>query len=217
MERKDMKVINLYGEPSAGKTATMLTLTGYLKRLGFNADIAGEYYKELVYENTPLGEEDNLEEITKRTHSMVEKLGGQASIWATQRARLKRLDGTVDFAITDCPLPLIGYYSRGDSNPFLYDAIKHSHQEFNNIGFLIKREHTFEKRARVHDESAAQKIANELPEFLKQFSPEEKIITVTSGDNIEDVIVAHLIKNKVMTLDDLKKNKISSRSGMKLG
>lgn len=217
-ERRYMITINLYGEPSAGKTATMFGLTSYLKKLEFGADIGSEYYKELVYQSTPPGEEDNLAEITRRTHDMVEKLGGQISIFANQRARLKRLEGTVDFAITDCPLPLIGYYSKGDSNPFLFDTIKHAHSEFQSIGFLIKRTHKFEKRARVHNEEAAQKVADELPAFLKDFCPNEKIIVVNSGDNIEDVIFAHLIKEKVLDFKLPKSTlqKVEKNSGLKL-
>ena len=32
-----MKVINLFGEPSAGKTATMFALAGKMKKMGFKS------------------------------------------------------------------------------------------------------------------------------------------------------------------------------------
>lgn len=212
-----MKVICLYGEPSAGKTALMLSLTSRLKRLGVNADIAGEYYKEKVYENTPVGEEDNLAEITKRTHSLVDKTGGQLGIFAEQYKRLKRLEGTVDFAVTDCPLPLIGYYSRNDDDPHLFGSIKHRHSTFDNIGFLLKRTHEFESRARVHSEDEAMQVSKELPGFLSNFTDgKEKITIVKSCDDLDDIVLMHLIKDKHLMLPVPTLEKFEARTA-KLG
>lgn len=215
-----MKVINIYAEPSAGKTTAMLSLTSTLKKMGFSADIGSEYYKELVYQNTPEGQEDNLEEITKRTHDMVERLGGQHSIYANQRARLKRLNGNVDFAVTDCPLPLIAYYSKNDPDPFLGKSIQFSHNQFDNIDILIKRNHEYEKTARVHSEEASMKIASELPNFLEEFCEHKKnnknMIVVESSEEIEYVILFELMKAGLVTLPKHKQEKVELRSGMKL-
>ena len=46
-----MIVINLFGEPSAGKSTAAMDITARLKRKGINAEYVSEFAKDKVYEN----------------------------------------------------------------------------------------------------------------------------------------------------------------------
>ena len=47
----DTIVINLFGEPSAGKSTCAMDITAQLKRHGINAEYVSEFAKDKVYEN----------------------------------------------------------------------------------------------------------------------------------------------------------------------
>lgn len=194
-----MKVINLFGEPSAGKTATMLSLAGKMKKMGLSVDIASEFYKELVYENTHSGNA-HFDKIVENTRNQVLKFGGQLSILSEQNKRLARLSGTVDFAITDCPLPLIAYYTpKGYVEGFEKFALN-LFQSYDNCNFFIKRNHEFENKARVHSEEQALEISKELPSYLNKFLKGD-VKEVFTGDFIEDEILAILAEKDIIKLN----------------
>ena len=46
-------VVNLFGEPSAGKSTAAMDITARLKRKGINAEYISEFAKDKVYENNP--------------------------------------------------------------------------------------------------------------------------------------------------------------------
>ena len=49
---KQTKIINLFGAPSAGKSVICCELFALMKRNGLNVELALEYAKELVWENS---------------------------------------------------------------------------------------------------------------------------------------------------------------------
>ncbi len=81
-----MKVINFIGEPSAGKSATALSLAGLMKARELNAEYVDEHAKSLVLEER---------------HNC---LRDQLTITAEQNRKLSRLNGKFDYAIVDSPL-----------------------------------------------------------------------------------------------------------------
>lgn len=160
-----MKVINLFGAPSCGKTSTMLVLAGFMNKMGINADVAPEVYKEFIYDNTH-SYEDDVPVIAKRTSRNVAKFGGQLIILAEQNRRIARMSNSKDIIITDCPLPLISYYApEGYSVNFNNMAIE-LFNKYDNYNIYLRRGHEFQKQTRVHDEQQAQRIDAELYEFL---------------------------------------------------
>lgn len=194
-----MKVINLFGEPSAGKTATMFTLAGKMKKLGLSVDIASEFYKELVYENTSGNNHGDIDKIAENTLNHVIKFGGQLSILAEQNKRLARLSGTVDFAITDCPLPLIAFYTPRNYIDGFEQLAVNLFNTYDNCNFYIKRNHEFENKARVHNEKQAQEIALQLPQYLGKFIKAD-YTEILTGDFIEDEIISSLVSKKILNL-----------------
>ena len=45
-----MKIINFYGAPGTGKSTLACELFVYMKKHGYNVELASEYAKECVYE-----------------------------------------------------------------------------------------------------------------------------------------------------------------------
>lgn len=181
-----MKVINLFGAPSAGKSTTMLGLTYKMKLLKYNVENTPEFFKELIYEE-----------------GKVELFGGQLMVLAEQNKRLARLMNKADFVVTDCPLPLITYYT---DSKYIKDFKEFSLNLFNsyeNENFLIVRNHDFEKEKRNHNADQASIIERELPEFLdknnikfKTFKTNDELVEQLINSMIEDGVIHKPILNK---------------------
>lgn len=187
-----MKVINLYGPPGCGKSTTMEGLTYEMKLLGLSVECTPEVFKELI-----------LEEAEKTKH------GGQLTILAKQNARLVRLDGKNDFTITDCPLPLIGYYTPQDYITGFHDTINSLYNHYDNVNYFIIRKHEFENEKRSHDEEQSLRIEKEIPVFLDKYGIPFKTLesTVPSGERLVNRILTDLIETNVITLDHLSKSR----------
>ena len=77
-----MKVINLFGEPSVGKSTTAAGLFFAMKTLGYKVELVNEYAKMCVWEDR------------------ISTLDDQLYITAKQNHQLERLRSKVDYAIT---------------------------------------------------------------------------------------------------------------------
>lgn len=88
----DTIVINLFGEPSVGKSTCAMDITSKLKRNGINAEYVSEFAKDKVYENN--------DEIFKH----------QEYIFGKQSFKMGRVKDKVQVMIVDSPLIL----ERGD-------------------------------------------------------------------------------------------------------
>lgn len=144
-----MKVINLFGCPSAGKTTAAHALTGYLKSIGAKADFSSEFCKELIYSGNEIQFEN------------------QIFINALQYKKLHDMNRYgLDIVVTDAPLQLQKYYNQ---DKFYYKElsllIDKLIEEFENYNVLIKRVKPFNPHGRVTDEEHAIKTEKEL---LKQ-------------------------------------------------
>jgi AAA domain len=179
-----MKVINLFGAPSAGKSTTMLGLTYHMKLMGLSVENTPEFIKEMIYEG-----------------SKTELFGGQLYVLGEQNRRIARLNGKNDFAVTDCPLPLIGYYTPPDYAKGFEDFVKNLNNTYDNVNYYIERKHEFENEKRVHSEDQALEIERKLPKYLDSFGVKYK--TVESGENLVQVIIDDLIESKIITLAHL--------------
>lgn len=185
-----MKVINLFGAPGSGKSTTMLGLTYKMKMMGLSAENTPEFYKELI-----------LEEGDKA------KFGGQLHILNNQNIRLARLDGKNDFTVSDCPLPLIGYYTADDYIAGFHDLTTNLFNKYDNVNYFILRNHEYENEKRVHDEEASDKIAIELPLYLRKQGIELRYIE--SGPDLVDNIFDNLVETNIITKAHLAQSRNS--------
>jgi hypothetical protein len=174
-----MKVINLFGAPSSGKTTTMLNLTSDLKLIGLSVENTPEFYKELILED-----------------SYKAAFGGQLYILGEQNRRLARLEGKNEFAVTDCPLLLIGYYTPEEYIPGFSEFVKNLYNRYNNINYFILRKHNFEKEKRIHSEEQSNKIAEELLEMLNNYKIPFKVFN--SCHEISALIIEDMVREKIL-------------------
>jgi hypothetical protein len=192
-EKKEqkMKVINLIGAPGSGKSTTMLGMTYQMKMLGLSVENTPEYFKELILEGT-----DKC------------RFGGQLMVLAEQNKRLDRCVEKNDFVITDCPLPLIGYYTHkaGGYVSSFDNMSMELFEMYDNVVYFIERTHAFEEEKRNHGDKESRIIEQELPKYL-----EDRGVTfkkVKSHNGLVDDIIKDLILSNVIKAEQLKNNRI---------
>jgi nicotinamide riboside kinase len=137
-----MKLINLYGAPSSGKSVTAAQLFIKLKSQGVATELVGEFAKELIY----LGNEV--------------QLVNQVYIMGSQYRKLKDLERAgIEVAISDSPLLLQLVYCQGKS---YYEEIKalvlKLNSEFDNTDIYLNRIHPYQTYGRVHTEAESNEI-----------------------------------------------------------
>ncbi len=153
---KKLKVINLYGAPGVGKSATRSGVFWLMKVKGMSVEEVSEYAKYLVLAN--------------RTWQLKED---QLYIVAKQHHKMLILNGQYEYAITDSPLLLASYYGRLTSAPASFHTMCEEYdQRFENISFFLKRDFSkaataFETTGRVHSQEEAQTIEHEQKAFLE--------------------------------------------------
>lgn len=128
---KKLKIINLFGAAGIGKSSVRSGVYWLMNSLGYSIQEVDEYAKYL--------ELTNQRDILRNQQSIV---------LAHQHNKQVILKGKYEFAVTDSPLHLCGYYaSRGyvglqenPPMPHFNEVIMHSYQEFENINFYLTRD-----------------------------------------------------------------------------
>lgn len=153
---KNTKVINIFGAPGAGKTCFMAGLFSYMKKNGYSCEMVTEYAKDLVYEH--------------RKHTFTDEL----YIFAKQNHRLQRVNGQVDFIITDRPLPLSIIYAErtyGECSSSFYSIVKDTFNQYGNINFLLElpgSSNDYSQEGRFQDYSESMIIQNRFIAIMKE-------------------------------------------------
>jgi len=173
------KVINIFGGPGIGKTATAWSFAGYLKNKEFLVEYASEYAKELAYRENSKEDFDN-----------------QISLFAEQNRRIYSLiNKELDYIITDCPIlqchPYIGQsHSHFKTNRFEWEQhlewfILKTFNMYQNINFLMIRDPNkrYIQKGRFQDKAKAIEIDKQTEEILDKFQ-----IPYYSIKSFEDMI-----------------------------
>lgn len=90
-------VINLFGEPGAGKSTAAMDITARLKRKGINAEYVSEFAKDKVYENNG--------EVFKH----------QEYLFGKQSFKMGRVRDKVQVMVVDSPLILCIVYNNDET------------------------------------------------------------------------------------------------------
>ena len=147
-----MTVINLFAEPSAGKSTTAAGLFFLMKQKGYNVELISEYAKQCVWEDR------------KKT------LDDQLYITAKQNHQLERLRGKVDYVITDSPLILGILYSRNSSRyPSFHKLINEVFSSYKNVNVLLKRVKPYQPIGRLQTEEQAKAVREELVKIMADY------------------------------------------------
>lgn len=144
-----MRVINLFGEPSAGKSTTAAGLFFQMKHAGLNVELVSEYAKACVWEG-------------KR-----ETLNDQLYVTAKQNHQLERLRGKVDYAINDSPILLGIIYKRQSTYPSFEKLLTEVFDSYENLNVLLTRGKPYRKEGRMQTEEQAAGVATQIRSMLE--------------------------------------------------
>lgn len=155
-----LKVVNLFGAPGVGKSATRSGLFWLMKIKGLSVEEVTEFAKYLV--------------LAKR---MWQLQSDQLYVLAKQHHKMLILKGSYEFAVTDSPLMLAGYYyeeiarSGSSASPceeFVPFCSAYANS-FDNLNLFLTRDFrrgVFEEQGRVHTVTDSERIDAEQREFL---------------------------------------------------
>lgn len=152
-----MIVINFWGGPDSGKSTQATGLFHRMKSDGYSVEIVNEFAKMCVWEDK------------------FDMLQDQFYVSAKQNRRVMRLEGKVDFCITDSPLMLGAVYRDAYGEPLYSELIdKLCYECYNrnkNINFFMKRsEKTYEQRGREQDYQGALRIDEKMYKLMKDYN-----------------------------------------------
>lgn len=149
-EKKDGPiVVNLFGQPGAGKSTGAAKIFYELKNLGINCELVAEFAKDKTWE-----------------HNM-KALSCQEYVFGKQSYRLARCKDDVDVIITDSPLPLGIVYNE---NPALDDnftkVVMSIFNQYNNINYFVKRVKPYNPKGRNQTEEESDKLTPKIMNML---------------------------------------------------
>ena len=174
-----MIVVNIFGVPGSGKSASAAYIFYKLKEAGINVELVTEFAKDLVWE-------DNYKAISNQLY-----------IAGNQYYRLSKLDGKVDVVVTDSPLMLQSVYYRWNSgsNPDMFDVIIYGlDKQYTNFNYILPIPKKVDPNGRVHTREDSINIYRLINEEFKKFNIEytEKNIDVHSYNEIVEDILDYL-------------------------
>lgn len=142
-------VVNLYGGPGTGKSTTAAHLFALLKIDDLmRVELCREYAKGVVYEDRLYLLEDQL------------------YIFAKQNRKMARLNGKVDYIITDSPLLMSYHYSGYD--PFYKDLVMRYLNNFDNIHIFLERVKPYRKLGRIQTKKEAMEMDEQMKGMLME-------------------------------------------------
>ncbi len=170
-------IINLFGEPSSGKSTAAMDITAKLKRKGINAEYISEFAKDKLYENNS--------EVFKH----------QEYIFGKQSFKMGRCRDRVQVMVCDSPLILCSLYNNSKYlGENFYRTVRDVFDSYNNRNYLLFRTHPYEDEGRFQNEEEAMKVRKELIEML-----DDNKITYKNTTSSEDdcIIIAEEIVKEV--------------------
>jgi adenylate kinase family enzyme len=144
------KIINLFGEPSAGKSTTAAHLFALMKHDGRDVELVTEFAKDITYE----GHKNLLED--------------QLFLLANQHRRIARLAGQIEYIITDSPLLLNLLYTDESYFSSYKQLVKEIFYSYNNVNFLLKRSKPYNPKGRNQTEEEARELSVKLRKLLDE-------------------------------------------------
>lgn len=147
-----MLVVNLFSGPGAGKSTGAAYIFSQLKMKGINCELATEFVKDKVYEESKA------------------VFQNQLYILGKQNFKLSRLKDKVDVVVTDSPILLGMIYMNNDERKnygLEFDALSLSvFRSYDNFNVFLKREKPYQTEGRFQTEEEAKEIDNKVIDLL---------------------------------------------------
>lgn len=158
-------VINLFGEPSAGKSTCAMDITAQLKRHGINAEYVSEFAKDKVYENNG--------EVFKH----------QEYLFGKQSFKMGRVKNKVQVMVVDSPLILCAVYNSDEVlGKDFNKTVLNVFNSYNNRNYLLTRHHSYENEGRFQNEDEAKEVRKEIIDKLNQYNIKYEEIASTESN-----------------------------------
>ena len=167
-----MVVVNLFGGPGSGKSTTCAGVFSKLKLAGVNCEMALEYVKDKIWENS------------------LNVLDDQIYVFGKQFHRLNCLKDKADVIITDSPILLSIIYNKEMSN-YLDDLIVEQFRKFNNLNYYLVRDESFNQTGRIHNLEESVEKDNQIKIMLNEYNIS---YTTVYKNNSVDVIIDDVMK-----------------------
>lgn len=169
-------VVNLFGEPSAGKSTAAMDITANLKRAGVNAEYVSEFAKDKVYEHNE------------------EVFSHQEYIFGKQSFKMGRVRNNVRVIVTDSPLLLNILYNDDDKilGEDFNKVVLKMFNSYDNRNYVLTRYHKYENEGRRQNEKESVEVRDNLLDLLDKLNIPYKWCT----SSIEDcnTIVNEIVK-----------------------
>jgi len=144
-----MRIINLFGEPGAGKSTIAAGLFYLMKIHGYEVELVTEFAKDLTWSERYID------------------LNDQLMVTANQHNRIHRLKKKVDYIITDSPIIAGILYYPKDYFPSYVTLLQEIHHSYNNTNILLKRIKKYNKNGRNQTEKQAKEKRKILKKLLE--------------------------------------------------
>ena len=147
----DTLVINLCGGPGTGKSTLSANLFAKLKMAGVDVELAPEYVKDLIWEES------------------FKKIENQIYIFGKQHNRLYRLKSKVNVIITDSPLLNSIVYYTGNNKHFEPLVIWEFNQ-MNNFTLYLERSFEYVENGRMQTLEGAKVVDVAYKNLLDKYN-----------------------------------------------
>lgn len=173
-----MKIINFYGAPGCGKSTLASELFVYMKKNGYNVEIASEYAKDCIYEEKFLTMQDQIYLLAKMNHKFQ----------VFKNAKL-------DYVICDSPLLLNMFYKRHQYkmnylNDKVFDDFTIAlNNTYNRVNIFLVRDNSilYQQNGRIESNEESINYSDKIEKLLiDNNEPYTKIIN-NKDLNIEQV------------------------------
>ena len=142
-------VVNLFAGPGTGKSTSCAQIFSELKWQGINCEMAREFAKDKVWEES------------------LKVLDDQIYVFGKQQHRMKILVGQVEVIITDSPLLLSIVYDK-TKNPNFKNLVIDTHRQFENYNVFLLREKPYNPKGRVQNEDKAKLLDIQVKNLLDE-------------------------------------------------
>lgn len=169
-------VVNLYGGPGSGKSTTCAGIFERLKLKGINCEMASEYAKDKVWEES------------------FKTLDDQIYVFGKQLHKLKRLLNKVEVIITDSPL-LFSIQYDAEKNKAFKELVLDQYNRMNNTDFYIVRNEHYETKGRMQTLEESKEIDKNILDILSENNIQFEMIEKDgASDRIAEKILTYLKK-----------------------
>ena len=179
----DTIIVNLYGGPGSGKSTTCAGVFERLKLKGINCEMATEYAKDKVWEES------------------FKTLDDQIYVFGKQLHKINRLLGKVEVIITDSPLLFSIVYDK-EKNEKFKELVIDQYKRMDNWDYYIRRDNHFEQAGRMQNLQESKQLDRLIFDILNECGGRPGVVDKVAEDG---TIAADVIATQIMDYLSRKK------------